>query len=117
MRIKSAKYKGANGIVEEWNNLTEEERCLMIQCPVCKGKKKLSLSVSENGVKLAPVEIKCVHCEGLGVMSVETFEQHDACVNAWCKCGPHDDMEFHDDAPGSKHHWTCRRCGKLVQVG
>ena len=42
--------------------------------------------------------------------------------NLWCKCGnPSENSEYHSDDPNNptctKHHWTCRDCGKILQIG
>lgn len=88
----------------------------LVLCPVCKDG-KLTITVTGEG-KTSELEINCVHCNGQGTMTWAQRDAYDRMVAMWCRCGNSSgQVTFHDDAPGSKHHWTCDDCGKVVQVG
>ena len=62
-----------------------------------------------------------------GTKSTKTVEldlPNDAPVtDFWCECAEDHGSDFHDDEYDeegrrtSKHHYTCRSCGKVTQVG
>ncbi len=41
--------------------------------------------------------------------------------NIWCACGnPSTETDYYSDGESKtcfKHHWTCRDCGKILQIG
>lgn len=64
------------------------------------------------------MELKCVWCDGAGQIGDQKLHAIQAEQDMWCSCGnPSGDVHFHDDEPGSKHHWTCGDCGGVLQVG
>ena len=72
----------------------------------------------EEGTK---TEIDCVICDGTGEIDEETAEMVEFEKNMWCECGnPSEDVDFYDDGEHpeiSKHHYRCRDCGAVVQIG
>lgn len=54
----------------------------------------------------------------------EGFSERRKIEDFWCECEEETESEFHDDEFDSetgervsKHHWTCRSCGKVKQIG
>jgi hypothetical protein len=87
-----------------------------IACPVCK-QGRMTIEVNANGAT-STMEIGCVHCDGHGNMTPTQKVIYDGLAAMWCRCGnPSNNVTFHGDAPGVKHHWTCDDCDKVVQVG
>jgi len=96
----------------------------MNTCPTCKGKGKVTLTVSTFGSNKPDekMEIDCVVCNGVGEVSDVVLEQILFEKNMWCECGSNDpsDVKYYDDGEHheiSKHHWRCNKCGKVVQIG
>jgi len=89
-----------------------------MKCKVCKGSGKVTLTVTEFGKPgETKSEIDCVHCKGTGQMTAKQAADHKAMEDFWCKCGnPSEETEYYEYADGT-HGWTCKDCGKVVQVG
>ena len=89
-------------------------------CPRCKGKGKMDLAVHEGGVAEV-VEITCITCDGDGEIGKFQHKLYQQEVEMWCNCGnPSNDGVFVDDGEDpviGKHHWNCKDCGKVLQVG
>ncbi|MCK9542644.1 MAG: hypothetical protein M0R03_11515 [Novosphingobium sp.] len=94
-------------------------------CSVCNGNKKQNVTVkelTEEGWKESKTEIECVGCKGKGIMNKEEYDFANYYNNIWCKCKDYDsdEVDFYDDNQHpeiSKHHWRCRKCKKVVQLG
>ena len=97
-------------------------------CPVCDGKGKQTIpvhSVIDGKTEDSSFEMDCDLCKCTGEITAVRFiqyKQDQAATKAmWCQCGnPSGDTEFYDDnelCPGDKHHWDCKDCGKLLQIG
>ena len=85
-----------------------------VPCPACKGTKRITLTVSERGKPTTEMEINCVTCKDGTISQVE----QDVIDSFWCKCGnPSGESDYHPDHGGMKHHYTCRDCGAITQVG
>jgi len=92
----------------------------MVACPQCSGKGKVAVDVIEGKeLKVKDTwEINCVTCHGAGQITVAAERQYRRELAGWCQCGnPSQEADYHPDTPRMKHHWTCRDCGKLYQVG
>ena len=80
----------------------------------------MDIIVHEGG-KTSTVKIGCITCEGKGTINQEQKERLEAEKKLWCVCGNHSgESNFHDDYTRkicSKHHYTCKDCGKILQVG
>ena len=91
-----------------------------MNCPACKGEKKIDIVSYENGTK-SHFKIKCITCNGKGTITEEQNKQLNWEKQQWCSCGnPSQETIFHDDNTRkicSKHHWTCQDCGKIIQIG
>ena len=95
----------------------------MNECPVCKGSGKMTITLSEWGSDKPDEisEISCVHCGGSGNMSDEDLELHNEEVAMWCECGNENDrVDYYEDGEHPdlhKHHYRCRKCKGVVQIG
>lgn len=89
-------------------------------CPKCKGSGMSYTTVSEWGKKEKEISIgSCYDCKGLPVDEFEgrQIEDKNAAIDAmWCKCG-HGDCYYVPDTRGMKHHYRCRKCRKITQIG
>lgn len=97
----------------------------MHECPTCEGKGKMTITaktLTDDGWKDEnPVDIDCVICDGGGTVTRAKLESIEHEKRIWCECGnPSEDVNFWDDGEGywvTKHHYTCKDCGKVVQIG
>jgi len=89
-------------------------------CPRCKGSGKMDLNVSEGGTMKA-VKITCVTCDGAGEIDQFKYKLYRQEIEMWCRCGnPSGDVDFYDDGEHpdvQTHHYRCKDCGRVVQVG
>lgn len=91
-----------------------------MKCPKCR-KGKIAINFSEGGKKWE-MEIQCIYCDGKGEISEAQAKEIEDEKALWCNCegDQSEDAIFWDDGEHpkcSKHCWTCRKCGKIVQVG
>ncbi len=95
-------------------------------CPKCEGKKTMSITVSYGwpGHETKPSETseqRCVHCNGTGEVSDEDLEVINYEDNMWCECGNKNDaVDFYEDGEHPeihKHHYRCRNCKGVAQIG
>ncbi len=95
-----------------------------VPCPVCNHTGHMvirgQLLTPRGFVKQKPVTIDCIWCTG-GYMTEDQQMAYTAYKDAWCKCGnPSGLTKAWADGENPacyKHNWTCRDCGKLLQVG
>lgn len=93
---------------------------LKVNCTCCKGtgKNTICTSVWGDPSKDSSFEMNCIDCNGTGKMTWAQVKRRQEELDAWCACGnPSERSNFHDDTPQMKHHYTCRDCGKITQVG
>lgn len=99
-------------------------------CPDCKGSKKMTINVEnpfgiESPFKSGPVEIPCIRCDGTGEDIGKVFMEDLA---IWCKCPRPDVGRYVPDGPCpkgvrgakcevTKHHYHCKVCGGVAQIG
>ena len=90
-----------------------------MKCPKCENG-KMSVKMIENGVTTESF-IKCVFCDGTGDLSKEEIQDIKDEEDEWCTCGnPSDGVDFYDDGQHPnlhKHHYRCKDCNKIVQIG
>ena len=90
-------------------------------CPRCKGKGRMELGVQEYGKTPTVVEIKCITCDGGGEITKFQHNLYEQEQGMWCRCGnPSGESVFFEDGEDpviGKHHWNCKDCGKVLQVG
>jgi len=97
----------------------------MKTCPRCEGKGKLSITaqVYENGKFRSepPVGIDCPTCEGKGKISDRMLKEIKRMDAMWCSCDNRSGEAYYvEDGVNPecrKHHWRCKDCGKILQVG
>jgi len=93
------------------------------KCPTCEGTGKQSITVKMWGEKNPenPMQITCVVCKGTGVVGAAEIRQLKAEREMWCTCGNKSgEVDFYDDGQHPrihKHHYRCRECGKVTQIG
>jgi len=94
----------------------------MKQCPSCKGARKVRVHVTtdrgDGEIELTQFETDCVSCGGIGKVTPRRFAALQSEAAMWCSCGNESgEADYHADTRRMKHHWTCRDCGKVLQVG
>ena len=93
------------------------------KCPTCEGSGKQSLTVKMWGSKEPEnvMPITCVVCKGTGTLGATEIRQLEAEKKMWCTCGNKSgEVDFFDDGAHPqihKHHYRCRECGKVTQIG
>ena len=95
-----------------------------MECLVCKGGGKQHLTV-KYPFEDKPDEthdIDCVWCHGAGEMTEKEYQQYLWDKAAWCECGnPSQEFIFFDDGTCEcgcyKHHYHCKDCMKITQIG
>lgn len=95
---------------------------MMKTCPTCKGKKEQTIKVVTVGVKDSDdsFKMKCSDCNGTGVVNKEQSELIDFRNNMWCECEDDHGVVFYDDGVHpeiEKHHYRCKKCNKVTQLG
>jgi hypothetical protein len=90
-------------------------------CPACKGAKTITVETTtiEGATrKVDHVILDCVTCGGIGKVTATRAAALAREAAMWCSCGnPSGDADYHPDTRRMKHHWTCRDCAKVLQVG
>jgi|WetSurSiteA1Bulk_404760.scaffolds.fasta_scaffold03388_10 hypothetical protein len=102
----------------------------MRKCPVCNGAGKQTITFTEveadekTGLliaKKAPsFQIDCVWCKGKGIVTPKEKKVHTYYKTIWCECLEDHGVKFYDDGEHpqlSKHHYRCKKCGKVTQIG
>lgn len=97
----------------------------LIDCRWCSGTGEQSMEttvISARGTEKSVTKIGCNICKGSGKLTKRYADQITNITDEfWCKCSdPHDDFDFYDDGEHpdcSKHHYRCKQCGKVFQVG
>ena len=74
----------------------------------------------DPNAKMESTTISCVHCEGTGTLTPEQKDVLDYEENMWCKCKEHHGVNYYEDGEHPdihKHHYRCRSCKKVTQIG
>jgi len=94
------------------------------KCPVCGGDGKRTITIDNRFNRPEPddeYEIDCDFCDGTGKMNDKQMDIYNYEKNMWCDCGnPSEKVKFFDDDEHpeiSKHHYRCKDCGKILQIG
>jgi hypothetical protein len=94
-----------------------------VPCLVCKGSGKQTTTMTTRGSdKVEKFEHNCTWCNGTGQMSSQQQESYSYSKNMWCNCKDSKDSYYVPDGKCAKcrimkHHYHCRKCGKVTQVG
>lgn len=93
-----------------------------MKCPQCEnGKMNLTVEVWGQPEKTEHTQITCIHCKGTGEVSEEENEAIEFEKNMWCECGNKNDVaDYYEDGEHPelhKHHYRCRNCQGVVQIG
>ena len=91
-------------------------------CPTCKGSCKQIIKVCnrKTGMVEKEIPVHCGTCNGEGKVTEETLKNIMYEKSLYCSCKNNDDVYFVDDnvdSECSKHHWKCKNCKKIVQIG
>lgn len=95
----------------------------MVACPACHESGKMTVQVSEmmqEGVRRSSLEMKCVTCNGVGKVEPRVVADLERERSMWCDCAAPGDPEYFRDGAHAeiwKHHWRCRTCGGILQIG
>jgi len=94
----------------------------MPKCPLCEDGKMKYTSVDLFGDK--PEEVfyaNCSFCGATGVVEPSFVDAYNEQLRMWCECSqPSENVDFYDDGIHPdlwKHHYRCKRCGKVTQIG
>ena len=94
------------------------------KCVVCDGTGTKGIMVYVYGApeeEATESQIPCIDCNGTGEVNLTEKEQLDrfeTMASIWCNCGnPSSESEYHPDSADMKHHWTCKDCAKILQIG
>lgn len=90
-----------------------------VTCTCCKGSGTQRITF-EQTVYDSP----CMWCDGQSVMTEAQAAEHRFMTECWCRCNDaHEGSFYHEDDDMTlewcvrKHHWHCRNCHKLTQIG
>jgi Fe2+ or Zn2+ uptake regulation protein len=90
-------------------------------CPSCKGARKVTIettTINPGTTTVDHITVDCVICNGTGEVTPARFAAIQSEAAMWCSCGNDSgEADYHADTRRTKHHWTCRDCGKVLQVG
>ena len=93
-------------------------------CPHCKGTGMCTLTSQEWGNHEKDIIItECYYCKGLTITKEEGMEiqtQKDYEASLWCDCKiKTNDWTYKPKGSKvcSKHHYTCKKCKKITQIG
>jgi hypothetical protein len=90
-------------------------------CPKCKGSGMNYTTISEWDKKEKQISISsCYDCKGLPVDEKEGKQIQvniDAEAAMWCSCDNGHDSYYVDNTKRMKHHWRCKKCRKITQIG
>jgi hypothetical protein len=92
----------------------------IIDCPCCYGSGRQFLKVSGDAPKPGVYLVTCSFCKGAKKINQSEVDALDREQAEWCNCTEQTDVHHyqdggHDDI--TKHHWRCRNCGGITQIG
>lgn len=99
----------------------------MVECPHCNGTGTIELTIIYQGDgpttrKVIPQQ--CDTCNGTKTVTrarQQSYAREKAyCEQMWCRCEGDVDVEYFEDGEHEeieKHHWRCKSCGKVRQIG
>lgn len=93
------------------------------ECKTCKGKGKQTISMTTFGSSkpAKEIEIDCVSCHGKGKTDYSNMITNLIESHMWCKCDDSSGSDFFDNGKHkdcmTKHHYHCRDCGMVSQIG
>jgi hypothetical protein len=92
-----------------------------IKCPSCVDG-KITVTFEVWGSKEPPSisQQDCSWCDGTGFVDSHTAAVIEYEKNMWCKCKGDHGVRFYNDGEHKiiyKHHYRCKFCGKVTQIG
>jgi hypothetical protein len=91
-----------------------------LDCPSCKGEGEQTIkttTITPTGRTEGSFKMPCLVCRGAKKVTPEIIAREKRMADIWCKCPDSPDSYYVPDSPGSKHHWCCKRCRKVTQIG
>lgn len=98
-----------------------------VPCPRCKGTGTITLTVIQRlpeGTTKSESHLACDTCNGAKTVTrarANTFaRQQQYWEQMWCRCEGDVDVDYYADGEHEeieKHHWRCKSCGKVRQIG
>lgn len=94
----------------------------MVKCPQCKGTGEAVLTVVTVGEKKEEkIKINCPMCKGKKRVSDTKLKELKEVDKIWCKCKEPTFGSYPEDGQCTcgihKHHVHCGTCGKVSQIG
>jgi hypothetical protein len=92
-----------------------------MKCSQCEdGQMEIKSSTfGESTVSIS--HITCIICKGTGEMTKADHDRIEFENNMWCECDePSDYVDFYGDGEHPeihKHHYRCKKCSKVLQIG
>lgn len=90
-------------------------------CKSCKGEKKVTVTVETFGsTKKDSFETDCFWCKGTGEMNNTQLRDYLFFKDMWCECEEAHGVYFINDNEHpeiTKHHYRCKNCNKVTQIG
>ena len=91
-------------------------------CPHCNGtgKKTLKITFIGHPEKNEETKIDCIICEGKPMSKEDAIKEKKSIEDEkklWCNCSNKTDSYYVADTKKMKHHWRCKTCKKITQIG
>ena len=95
----------------------------MVDCTFCDNG-QIEITVTENNIAQTS-KIACIHCHGTKKLPKSEFNKINTEIK-WlndntCSCKNHSNGVYYVadniDKNILKHHWRCKNCKKIVQIG
>ena len=91
-----------------------------ITCPSCSGLGTQFLKVTGDAPKPGIYLVQCFFCKGARKVTQAQIDALEREQNEWCNCPEPMDVDFYPDGSRedvTQHHWRCRKCGGITQIG
>lgn len=104
-------------------NETYHEQTEEFKCDSCEGSGEMKITMQEGfgkDAKKTESTIECVICHGTGFVDKQTKDEVEFEENMWCKCGEDHGVDSYKDGEHHqihKHHYRCKKCKDVVQIG
>ena len=92
-----------------------------MECTMCHGSKVQHLTITtfgEEGSKT--MDVDCVGCNGTGEIDERVALELEYERNMWCDCTEDHGVTYWKHGQHAilhKHHYRCKKCHKVVQIG
>ncbi len=91
-------------------------------CPACKnGKITVTFhGFPGDGPEPSVTEMDCIRCKGSAKVTKKVLDAINFEKNMWCECEEETESVYYHDGVHHeirKHHWRCKSCDKVKQIG